>query len=296
MKKYAGLIFLIAFFFSSCEKNIQVIQPQSSAQLVVEGVIETNRPPVVVLTHSLNYFSFINDSILEGMYVHGAKVQVVQGGDTVLLKEFASPSVQGMNTYYYTQDSSGLFGTMTGQWGHSYQLFISAEGKNYQAITTIPASGMILDSIWTLPPQSRADQDSGWVLLEAMITDPPARGKYIRYFTKRNQEPFYSSRNSVEDDQITAGTTFEVILDRGVNKNLKTTGTGNHFFHLGDTVTVKFCDIDSATYNFWRTWEYSYSATGNPFSSPVKILGNIPGALGYWGGYGVQLMTLIVPK
>jgi hypothetical protein len=43
--------------------------------------------------------------------------------------------------------------------------------------------------------------------------------------------------------------------------------------------------------------EYSYSAIGNPFSTPIKVLGNISnGALGYFGGYGSQYHTLIIPK
>jgi hypothetical protein len=42
--------------------------------------------------------------------------------------------------------------------------------------------------------------------------------------------------------------------------------------------------------------EYSYSSIGNPFSSPTKVLGNINGALGYFGGYAAQYETIIVPQ
>jgi hypothetical protein len=69
------------------------------------------------------------------------------------------------------------------------------------------------------------------------------------------------------------------------------------FFRLGDTVTVKFTNIDKTTYDFWRTMEYSYSSIGNPFSSPTKVLGNIHGgALGYFGGYAVQYKSLVIAK
>ncbi|MGB8193468.1 MAG: DUF4249 family protein, partial [Chitinophagaceae bacterium] len=53
---------------------------------------------------------------------------------------------------------------------------------------------------------------------------------------------------------------------------------------------------DKATFDFWRTMEFSYASIGNPFSSPTKVLGNVKGALGYFGGYAVQYKTIIIPK
>ena len=69
------------------------------------------------------------------------------------------------------------------------------------------------------------------------------------------------------------------------------------FFNKGNTVTFKLSNIDKATYDFWRTIEFAYQAVGNPFSTPVKVLGNIKGnALGYFGGYASQYRTLIIQK
>jgi hypothetical protein len=42
--------------------------------------------------------------------------------------------------------------------------------------------------------------------------------------------------------------------------------------------------------------EFSYQSIGNPFSSPTKVLGNVKGALGYFGGYAVQYKSLVIPK
>ncbi len=68
------------------------------------------------------------------------------------------------------------------------------------------------------------------------------------------------------------------------------------FFNKGDTITLKFTNIDKSTFDFWRTMEYSYQSIGNPFSSPTRVTGNIKGALGYFGGYAAQYKTVIVPK
>ncbi|MBL0131278.1 MAG: DUF4249 family protein [Chitinophagaceae bacterium] len=55
--------------------------------------------------------------------------------------------------------------------------------------------------------------------------------------------------------------------------------------------------MDKATYDFWRTMEYTYSTVGNPFSSPTKVISNIKGGgLGYFGGYAAQFRTIIIPN
>jgi hypothetical protein len=69
------------------------------------------------------------------------------------------------------------------------------------------------------------------------------------------------------------------------------------YFYKGDTVVVKWSSIDKKTYEFWNTLEFSYGTTGNPFSSPVEVNGNISnGALGVWAGYGNAFDTLIIPR
>jgi hypothetical protein len=51
---------------------------------------------------------------------------------------------------------------------------------------------------------------------------------------------------------------------------------------------VKHSNIDKATYDFWRTWEFSYQSVGNPFSTPGIVLGNISN-----GGAGIFLRICI---
>jgi hypothetical protein len=61
-------------------------------------------------------------------------------------------------------------------------------------------------------------------------------------------------------------------------------------------VQLKLSNIDKATYDFWRTIEYSYATVGDPFSTPTKVLTNIKGnALGYFGGYASQYRSIIIP-
>jgi Domain of unknown function (DUF4249) len=127
-------------------------------------------------------------------------------------------------------------------------------------------------------------------------TDRQGLGDYIRYFTKTNSEPFYPGFNSVFDDQIIDGKTYTIQVDRGVNKNANNSDT-SLYFRRGDTAVLKLCNIDKATFDFWRTFEFNFQSIGNPFSSPTKVVNNISnGALGYFGGYAAQYRTLVIPK
>ena len=102
--------------------------------------------------------------------------------------------------------------------------------------------------------------------------------------------------NSVFDDLFIDGTTYELQVQAGIDRNT-TISDDDFFFNKEDTVTFKLSNIDKATYEFWRTMEYSYQSVGNPFSTPIKVTSNIKGnALGYFGGYASQFRTLIIRR
>lgn len=288
-----GIVILLSF--SSCEKNIRIKTHDTSQELVVDGSIDNKKDPIVVLTHSLNFFSEIDSNLLKSLFIHGAVVSVSGNGKSVTLTEHEVDTLNGNKYYYYSTDSASS-PLMEGRIGQTYTLHIEVDGRSYEAKTTIPAGGFHLDSLWWVWGIKNNKPDSTKAYLMAQITDPPQLGNYARYFTRRNNEPFYPGLNSVADDEVTNGTIFDFQIDRGTNKNVKTDFNNYGYFLPGDTVTLKFCNIDKATFDFWHTWEYAWSNEGNPFSTPTAVLGNIPGALGYWGGYAAQYKTIIIPK
>ena len=293
MKKLFTLI-LSFLFFTSCEKAITFTLDESAAKLVVEATIENNQPPLVILSKSLDYFSKISPEILANSFVRNAEVYISNGALTHKLKEYSTSLGNGYTFYYYSTDSSNLSTAFTGALNKSYTLRIVWDGKEFTSATKIPFVTKHIDSLFWKPAPPGNDSDQ--VALMVKATDPPGYGDYIRYFTRRNKEPFYPAVNSVFDDQIIDGSSYEVEVERGVDRGQKLKD-GYTFFNKGDTVIFKLCNIDKTTFEFWRTMEYSYSNLGNPFSSPTKVLGNISnGALGYFGGYAAQFRTIIIPK
>ncbi len=291
----AHIFILFFFFFSSCEKAIHINLKQASPQLVVEATIENDKNPVVVLSSSLDYFSEISPDILSQSFVHNAKVTISKGTVSQQLKEYSVPAgTSGYLLYYYSVDSSAGGDSFVGEFNTKYNLSIEANNQSYTAETTIPPLAKKIDSIWW--KQAPNNPDTNKTIVVARVKDPPGYGNYIRYFTSINGGAFLPGLNSVFDDQIIDGTTYDVDVDKGVNRNQTIDLNEYAFFQRGDTVVVKFCNIDKATYDFWRTMEYNYQSIGNPFSSPTKVIGNISNnALGYFGGYAAQYVPIIIP-
>lgn len=292
--KVFTLVLLVPFLFLSCEKDINLKLNEELPKLVVEATLENGQPPVVFLSRSLNFFSQLSPELLQQSLVQGAEVSVSNGSKTHRLKEYRLPLAGNYALSYYSVDSSQLSTAFVGELNTTYRLRIVADGKEYTAATTIPPLAKQIDSLWWKPAPFPAEPNQVLVMLRS--TDPPGFGNYIRYFTRRNSEPFYAPANSTFDDLFVDGTTYELPVERGLDRNEKIKEE-DRFFYRGDTVTLKLCNVDKATYDFWRTMEFSYQSVGNPFSTPVKVLGNISGnALGYFGGYGCQTNTIIIPK
>jgi len=285
---------LVMAVFFSCEKNVSFKLHDAETKIVVEASIENDKPPTVVLSTSLDYFSEISPAILENSFVHNAEILISNGVLTHKLKEYQFIQ-NGYSFSYYSIDSSSPATAFTGQLNTSYSLKITSQGEEYTATTTIPGITKRVDSVfWKQAPEYLPDSMAA---LMVKVTDPPGYGDYVRYYTKDNSEPFYPAINSVFDDQIIDGTTYTLQVDRGYPRNLGLTKDELVYFNKGDTVTFKLCNIDKASFDFWRTMEFSYASVGNPFSSPTRVLSNINGnALGYFAGYAAQYHTIVIPK
>lgn len=284
--------------FFSCEKTIHLSVTNQPAKLVVDASIENNGAPLVILSTSLNYFSNITSAQLAASFVHGATVTISDSVKTIQLAENSYTDSSGYKFYYYSLDFNNPSQFLTGKLNTTYYLKIQlADSSVYTATTTIPLIRKTCDSLWWAPAPNNPDTTR--CVLYGHFHDPPGLGDYVRYFTSVNGQPFYPGYTSAFDDEVTDGTDYTFQIPQGYNRNdtLQVTNQDYGFFHRGDSIVFKFCDIDKATYDFWRTWEYAFQSNGNPFSSPVKIEGNISNdALGAFCGYAAQYLSIKIPK
>jgi hypothetical protein len=285
----------IIFCLFSCEKKIDFPLKEAVPLLSVDASIESDTFPVVILTKSINFFSKVTPEILSSAMVNDAIVEIENSNKTIRLTKQEILFPGNLKYIYYTCDPVNTGQQLRGKVGEKYTLTITWQNKIYTSSTTIPLLRKTVDSLWWAKAPATPDTSTK-IILKGLFTDPPFFGDYVRYFTKVNNEPFLPGRNSAFDDLFVNGTRYEIDIPKGVDRNLNEDLLNDQFFRRGDTITVKLSNIDKATYDFWRTTEFSYQSAGNPFSSPVKIMGNISnGALGYFGGYANQFRKIIIP-
>lgn len=287
-------LFLAVMIITGCERTVEFKLDDVQPKMVIEATIENNQPPMVILTKSQAYFSVIDPASLANSFVHDAQVFMTNGSRTHKLKEYSVPTGSSFNFYFYSIDSSDLATAFIGELNRNYSLRIVSGGDEFTANTRIPALTKRFDSLYWKP--AGGDNPDDKVALMIKVTDPPGLGDYVRYFTKQNDGPFLPGFTSVFDDEIIDGTTYDIQAERGVDRNISQPDDYN-FFDKGDTVTLKLCNIDRATFDFWRTMEFTYASVGNPFASPTRVMSNISnGGLGYFGGYAAQFKTIIIPR
>ncbi|MFD2999026.1 DUF4249 family protein [Pontibacter toksunensis] len=301
--------FLMLLLLVSCEQDLNLILPEGEEKIVVEGHIEQGAPPIIVLTRSVPVFSDLTLEALEQSFVHDAQVTVTNNGQTYNLTEVASPAFSeelsnvvslqfGIPVEQLRRNSGFLFYVYTtdallGETGQSYALRISEEGRVLTATTTIPQLNP-LDSLWT-EPHPDPKQDSLRVLYYS-YTDPDTLGNSIRYFTKRNNEPFFPGLfTSVFNDELVNGRRISFPLDRGEPKGQAEVDVDLYsYFGVGDTVIVRWAAIDLPHYRFWYSLENEQNSNGSPIGTPNITQSNIQGGLGIWGGYGVSYHRIVI--
>lgn len=303
------LSLLMMVFLLSCEKDIIIDLPDAEVKLVVEGNIEQDRPPFVILTKSSPYFEPTDLTSLRQLFVSGALVTVSNGTNTVQLTEICTDqlpdsllpavaeligvSLTNLQTFgfcvYTTLDT-----TMYGEIGKSYNLYIEADGKVATSSSQIP-SLVYMNRYWY--KDQPGFSNFGYLWFE--LSDPPQYGNAYRVFTKRvgKDSRFIPVFGSVFKDQFINGLTFEGTFARGQEVNSQAPddlAETSEYYQQGDTVIIKFCTIDMPHFNFWETFEMASFSSGNPFSAPTMVETNINGGLGVWGGYGVTYDTLVL--
>lgn len=315
--RIAMLLFAALIF--SCTTDIELDIPDAEPMIVVEGSIEADGPPIVILSRNASFFGEVDLNNLEQYLVRGADVKVFDmHQDTITLSEFCTASFSediqrtlaknlGFNYTdtatlpniciytipnildYYNGDTTNTF---LGKFKNRYGIIINAEGNVLTANTSIPDKPDV-KSLGVIPhPDSQKDS---LVSVTITFSVPDSGGNFIRYLTKRNSEPFLRPQAaSVYSDKLFLGGTYTFPLEAGSDPNEEIDWETYSYFWKGDTVTVKWSTIDKDHYDFWNTLESDGGAS--PLSSPTRIKSNIKGGLGIWGGYGAIYKTIYVPN
>lgn len=285
--RFILVILVPVLFLISCEKEITVDLPKAKEKIVVEGSIENDMVPIVILTKNMSYFDKVDENTYENLIIDDAIVTVTSDGNTDTLFFF-----------YPVYTSLAVIGEI----GKQYDLKVEVDGKIITSSTFIP-NPIQVDSIKFFPSQVEGRDSLGFLWFYAM--DPDTLGNCYRIFSKtEGKDPiFVHPTASVTNDQYFNGQLIEFSIESGDNPYLEDPETNPdsvapaYYFMIGDTVTLKLCSIVPEHYMFWYTVEQQMGTDGNPFASPTTIRSNLKGdALGVWGGYSSIPLTFVITE
>lgn len=307
MRKLTSILCVLIFFLS-CEEAFVPDSSQYEEQIVVEGFIEAGEgsiPAYVLLSKSLSFFSEIDIETINNSIVRNADVRVSDGVNNVKLTEICLDQIPvefkdivieqlGINPDTSQFDACiylDVFDELDRKIGGKYDLIITAEGKEITGSTIIPEF-VGLDSIWFEEPPGVPSDSLAQMWIR--VTDPAGTSNFYRYQNAINGEGLISPVQSVGNDQLFDGEAFDIPVTRAQDRDDDFDPDSFGLFTRGDTVTLKWMSLDKAHYDFWNTLEFAFFNQG-PFSSYTRILYNVDGGIGVWGGYSVRYYKVVVP-
>jgi len=308
-------IFVILSIFCqliySCTKEVKIDIPGFEEQLVVDGRIDQNGFPIVILSTSQNIYAPTDLSAYLSSMISDATVSVSDGTNSVNLSPMSivdlpdesKKRVAEMLSVEYNEVSflpikvfSSTDPAILGSEGKSYTLSIQWKGQKYEG-TTYLLPAVHLDNLYW-----KADvQNSSYGSCMARLTDPAQEENCYKWeprniTTQSNGQPkdvlFRHRGNPYFSDQFFNGLTFE--FETRYPKPDTTFPSGYHkFYRLGDTILIKLSRLESKVFEFFEKKDAQQSNSGSPFATPVNIPTNIAGgALGIWAGYSFYIDTL----
>lgn len=303
----------MAVFFSNCSKEVNIDIPSHEEKLVVDGRIETDGFPVVLLSKSNDIYGETDANQVLQNFESGAVVAVSDGTNEVVLNEICSnnlpPAIaEAFASFFGIEESElGNFDlclytttnpAVKGVVGKTYTLNISHEGKNYEASTTL-LPPVPLDAIYWKEDPDNPDNGFCW----ATLSDPAGQEDAYYWEAKRihvneegnpTDELFQNTFNPAIKDDFFDGLTFDFAYENPQGFSDESLAENERgYYQRQDSVVVKFSKIDIDVYDFMEKKYNQLQTGGSPFATPLNLPSNVSnGARGVWAGYSTTYDTL----
>ena len=256
--------------FSSCQKVIELDLNSASPEIVIEGNLSNLLGPYTIALSKTVNFSESNTF-------------PPCTGAAITINDNAG------NSEVLTESSPGIYKTNTlqGIVGRAYTIIVTSNGKEYQAVSNIPAP-VTIDSLTVITSSGMGGPGMGGPgnvnkTIEVKFTDPAGIDNYYRLEEMVNGKLI--NNISITSDRLRDGEKFKESMRGGSDIRLQ----------IGDTVTVLLQSIDKNVYEYFRTLNQSSGGGGFTSSAPANPTSNLSnGALGYFNAHSVTSKTVII--
>ena len=274
-----AILGLAALQMASCTGDIFV---EAEPQLVVEGWICNDEPPIVFVTSTLPLS--LDKQPIDGIDDHVLRWAVVTVSDGE-----ESVTLTGRANHRYPLPCYFTTGRMTGKLGHTYTLDVTYKDMHAHAVTTLHPLPARVEGFRV---EKQAQNDSLYSI-QAEVQPQVGGSGYYKFLVGVEQQDsdYYSSyMGTFTDQNIGQGALLPVHRSHHIKRNNFVAN-----FRSGETVHIRFAAIDSLAYTFWTDYE-RYLSTGNNvlFPTSQSLRSNIEGGYGYWHGYASTTYTVRV--
>ena len=243
--------------------------------IVIDGWIEDGGYPIVILTSSLSVEegAVWSQDNLRKHVLTTATVTVSDGENSVVL--MGKKDDRYFPPYIYTTS------WLKGEAGKTYSLHVKYGRTEATAVTTIPAPQPLL-GITSVP------EGDGYNVYCRFAAQP---GSYYTFFSMRvGKDKTYLPSFLTQIDGSTVSGESNTLVMKGYD--ITSSEKHENLYAAEDQVSIRFCTIDRATYDFWKGYEESWLFSHNPFFPVTSgVPSNITGGYGLWAGYGATYAT-----
>jgi len=271
LKPISILFYTTLLLLSGCAKDDPSEEMKYNPKFVVEGWIENDAYPTVILTRNVPFFSDLDSAELADVVLRYARVTVSDGVQSEILT--ARKDDNYFPSYVYRGSE------LKGRVGKKYKLTIEYGATRLESETVIPAP-VSLDSIWFVSKNDTSSQ------LQVRFKDPTEKNYYKLYTKTEENKRFIPTLLSNHDDKFFNGQLYTLQVNKGPESNL--TIKNHPYFDKDTEVLIKLSTIPKEGFDFWSSFQNEVLNASNPLiGSSGKIISNISGpALGVWCGYG----------
>lgn len=281
-------IFLIgpAFLLTQCKKDINAhFPPQQNKQLFIEGMLYPGKTPQIFISTTSSFFS--ENVTPQQVFARGAIVKILSDSTTDLLVADST-----FNTFRCRWEPC-YRGTIAAEYGKTYALEISYEGKTYTATTTISQVKPLIASVdYTANFYDTYGGHDGVIVT---VDDHPGTQDYYRFQmdriidTSRHHahvlDGFVNTCVSGPDEKFPVKDIGRIIFNdqNGDGKKIVMPIEVSYEYREGDTAWVVMQSLDKNSAEFYKDLDDQLQAIYNPFVEPVYIHTKISGAIGVFG-------------
>ncbi|MFN8277866.1 MAG: DUF4249 domain-containing protein [Chitinophagales bacterium] len=261
-RRLSGMMMFTAAVMCSCKETIKLDLQSAAPHIVLEANLsDQNELQELRISKSKAYYDDNSFTAVSGALA-------ILTDDMGLVDTLKEGLTAGR---YYPAIAAGIP-------GHTYHLHVEAEGKTYDAFSTMPYP-VELDTIGiiSLPiPGREAIKTIGCV-----YQDPAAYTNYYHFVSYRNGK---------------RSTSFRVASDQFTNGNHVTTTVGAPDTIISmDTISLELQAVDKPIYDYFRELS-SITSTRNQPAAPANPKSNWTNdALGYFSAHTSRKKTTIAP-